>query len=75
MSPTRAIEVVSSAIIASGKVDQIPPDIWEIASAGNDAQLAGNLSVVCAVVKVIHLARSLVVRRERSHLSAGTIAS
>lgn len=42
----RAIEVVSSAIIASGKVDQILPDIWEIASAGNDAQFARNLPVV-----------------------------
>src|SRR5438128_11667317 len=51
-----AIEVVRSAIISDGKVDQVPPDNWEIASAGNDAQLAGNLSVVLAILKVIHFA-------------------
>jgi hypothetical protein len=38
--------VVSSAITASGKVHQILPDIWKIASAGNDTQLARNLPVV-----------------------------
>ena len=38
--------MVSSAIIASGEVDQILPDIWKIASAGNDAQFARNLLVV-----------------------------
>ena len=38
--------MISSAIIASGKVDKILPDIWEIASASNDAQFARNLPVV-----------------------------
>jgi hypothetical protein len=38
--------MVSSAIIASGKVDQILPDIRKIASAGDDTQLARNLPVV-----------------------------
>src|SRR5437879_6404585 len=76
-SPTshRAIEVVSSAIIASGKVDKIVPDIWEIASAGNSAQLVGNFSVVGAALKVIHFAPLSSVRRERSHLSASATAS
>jgi len=60
--------VVSSEIIASGKVDKILPDIWEIASAGNDAQLAGNLSVVLAVLKVIHFA-------PLSRRQAGALAS
>src|SRR5439155_18667943 len=63
-----AIEVVSSEIIASGKVDKILPDIWEIASAGNDAQLASNLSVVLAVLKVIHFA-------PLSRRQAGALAS
>jgi hypothetical protein len=38
--------MVSSAIVASGKVGQILPDIWKIAFAGNDAQFARNLPVV-----------------------------
>jgi hypothetical protein len=38
--------MVSSAIIASGKVDQILPDKWEMAFTRNDAQFARNLPVV-----------------------------
>jgi hypothetical protein len=46
--------MVGSAIIARGKINQILPDIWEIASAGNCPQLACDLSVVRAVLKGIH---------------------
>jgi hypothetical protein len=48
------IEVLSSAIIARGKVEQILSNIWEIASAGNVAQLTGDLYVAHAVLKGIH---------------------
>jgi hypothetical protein len=68
VSPTRVIEVVSSAIIASGKVDKILPDIWKIAFAGNGAQLVGNFSVVVAVLKAMHFA-------PLSHRQAGALAS
>jgi hypothetical protein len=60
--------VVSSAIIASGKVDKILPDILEIAFAGNGAQLVGDFSVVSAVLEVTHFA-------PLSHRQAGALAS
>jgi hypothetical protein len=41
--------MVSSAIVASGKVGQILPDIWKIASAGNDG-LADSVRAGGAVI-------------------------